>query len=331
MSFFGMNGFSAFQPPSDMTNGGGSGGGRKKVWIGLGIGCGLVLLVIGILFAAGAFKAVTCCSEVKDLAQNSVVVRDAGQAFADDVHAGNIDAAYARTSADFQSKMTRDQFKQAVEAHRAPMNASSPRLFDMQLKTENPEKIEGLSKGTWKLTYQFAGPKDEKMLLLTFAVKSVGEGADLKYVIEDVAFDERLRDLESEPPAAEVLEFHKLLQKKNAAMAYARLAPGFQQQTDYEAFQRFLEDTGDILTNSRIEVREVAYNETNTQATVMAHAKTVSGKDAIIQYELVPLQPEMPGFGWRIVSIAPLVAETAPVEPPAVEAADVGTKGDTAN
>ena len=326
MNRFGLNGFAAFQPPSDMT-GGGAGGGRKKLWIGLGIGCGVVLLVIGILFAAGAFQAVTCCSEVKNLAESSVVVRDFGQSFADAVHAGNVDAAYEKTSPEFQAGMTPEQFAQAVEAHREAMQANAPRLFDMQLQSKNSQSIKDISKGKWRLSYQFAKPSDEKMLLLSFLVVAVGEGADQKFVIDDVRFDESLRDLEREPPAQEVLEIHEMLQRGNSQMAYVRLAPGFQEETDHEAFQQFLRDTGDVLTHSKLEIREVAYNDSNTQATVMAHARTLGGKDAIVQFELVPLQSEMPGFGWRVVSIAPIVAESKATEVDAgSESTDAGPK-----
>lgn len=311
----------AFQPPSDMVSSGGGSSTTKKVFVGLGIGCGVVLIILGILFAAGAFKAVTCCNQVKGIAQTSMAAENFANQFADEIWTGKLDEAYGQTSTSFQSSMDAEAFKAAVEAHRDRMKSNQPRMFNMQLEQSGAEKpsLDELAKGTWMMSYQFAGPQDETMLLLNFRVAQAPEGSTTAFEVADVKFDERPRNLPSEPPAAEVLEVHDMLQRGQYELAYARLGDGFRTSTDRDAWRKFLDDAGAPLTSSTLEIREVSYNDANTQATVMAHAKTTDGRSTLIQFELQPMQQQMPGFGWRIVSIAPLIAETpkdAPTEAP---------------
>lgn len=327
-------GFAAFQPPSDMQGEGGSSR-SKKVFIGLGIGCGVVLLIIGILFAAGAFKAVSCCNQVKGIAEKSMGAEQFANQFAQDIWEGNLDQAYATTSDEFQQEVSREAFGSAVEAHRDRMAANAPRMFNMQLEQEGAQQpsLEQLAQGTWLMSYQFAGPSDETMLLLNFRVKSAPADDGEKFVAADVAFDERPRNLEIEPPASEVLKVHDMIQRGQYELAYARLGDAFRSSTDRDTWRQFLDDAGPILTQSDLEIREVAYGQNNAQATIMAHARTSGGKSGIVQFELVPMQSDLPGFGWRIVTIAPMVAETqadGPDEPlpPMPSANDAGEEED---
>ena len=303
----------AFQPPSD-ANASGGGGSGKRVMMVLGVGCGVILIIIGLLVAAGTFQAVSCCSDVKKIADVSVGAEQKAGEFANKIHAGEVDAAYALTTDAYKKKMTLDAFKSAVQAHRERMSQTpAPVLFNMQLVQDNAEapSLESLAQGSWLMSYQFTRPKDETMLLLNFHVRSVdAEDGTKSFAIDEVMFDERARNLALEPPALEVVKVHELLQRSQYEMAYMRMGDQFRQSSDAETFRAFLKDTGDILTSSTLEIREVGYNETGTQASVVAHARSSSGKDALIQFELKPMQQDMPGFGWRIVTIAPLVAET---------------------
>lgn len=323
----------AFQPPSDMVGSGSGSSTTKKLFIGLGLGCGVVLIVIGILFAAGAFKAVTCCNEVKNIADTSVGAEQFAGEFAREIHQGEVEAAYARTSPQFQSDMPRESFDAAVEAHRDRLASNQPRMFNMQLEQHGDQKpsLEGMARGTWAMSYQFAGPQDETMLLLNFRVARSGSEDDAGFEVREVRFDERPRNLQHEPPAVEVLRVHEMIQSGQYELAYARLGDDFRSTADVEAWRAFLKEAGVVLTSSTLEVRQVSYNDANTQATVMAHAKVVGGNDAIIQFELQAATPELPGFGWRIVTIAPLLAESDTLEPPNAAPSNtnnaVGTNG----
>lgn len=332
-----FRGLAAFQPPSDMVGNGSGGSGKKKIWVGLGIGCGVLLLLIGIAFAAGAFKAVSCCNTLKDAAEQSQGAQQFGERFSRAISDGELQKAYSMTSSEFQSKLDSEAFESAVNAHRDKLSSGSPRLFNLQVDQKDPNQpsFDDLTSGIWQMSYQFAGPSDDRMLLLNFTVRRIGEGEEAKFVAENVKFDERARNLANEPPAREVLEVHDLIQRGQYERAYGRLGMQFKQESDRDTFNQFIDDTGEVLTSSELQIREVAYNDSNSQATVMAHARSSSGKNAIIQYELVPLQKEMPGFAWRIVTISPMIAEVAedgpdePVPPMPDEDAEAQTHGAT--
>lgn len=297
----------AFQPPSDMSPGAGGAGGAKKLWVGLGVGCAVVVLVIALAFGAGAFKAVSCCNQVQDVAVRSMGAQKFASEFADDIHADRLDAAYGKTSEGFRAGMTQENFKGAVAAHRARIASSPPRMFNMNVENAGNSTELG-SLNTWRMSYQFADTKDDTMLIMDFTVESVGSGESAAFVVSDVKFDERARDLSREPPARAVLEAHRQLQGGAPQLAYMQMSPEFRKDTDLDTFNAFLADTGDVLTNSTLEIREVAYDATGARATVMAHAKAHSGKSAIVQFELVSPSPEFPGVGWQVAAIAPLIA-----------------------
>lgn len=309
----------AFQPPSDMLGDGGGSSTSKKIFIGLGIGCGAIMLILGLLFAAGAFKAVTCCNEVKGIAESSVAAEKYATEFTNELYRGDYDAAYARTTPEFQARVNASAFASTVQAHAEQLKSNAPRVFNVELEQHgdaDQPSLEDLAKGTWVITYQFAGPTDETMLLLDVRVAKTSEEA---FGIADIRFDERVRNLAHEPPAEAVLEMHDHLQRGQYEFAYTRLGDAFRTSTDREAWRKFLDDVGPVLTSSKLEIREVSYNDANTQATVMAHAQASTGQNAIIQFELQPVGEAIPGVGWRIVSIAPLLAEDEPqaAQPPA--------------
>lgn len=297
----------AFQPPSDMSGGGSSG--KKKVLVGLGVGCGLVLVVIGILFAAGAFKAVSCCSQFQGAYNDSVEAQAFGESFATHIASGDVEKAYALTSPSFQSTMSEEAFTTAVEAHRDRIDGNRPRLHHINLEGEDAQNLDDIGKGTWRLQYQFASAADTTMLLLILGAVPQGEGEDRSFVATEVAFEERPRNLSMEAPAVEVQKIHQHLQNSQYERAYGRLGVGFQQSTSADAWKQFLNDAGPALTSSTLEVREVTYE--GDQATVMTHARTADGKSTLIQWELSQLAAGQPGFGWRVIAIAPMIAETA--------------------
>lgn len=306
---------------------GASGGGkRKKLWVGLGIGCGVFLLIIGILFAAGAFQAVKCCDTVKDATERSAAGIAFGQEFAAKVANVDAPAAYAMTSEEYRAKVSPEEFAKMLAEHREQLSSSAPRLFHSELDVGPNPSPETLKTAKLKVAYQFAAPASEKMLLMTFWIDRQGEGEEATMSATDIEFDERPRDLALEPAGKAVLELHEKLQRSQYEQAYATLSPAFQGETEMAAFRKFLEDAGEPLTASKLTLREIQYKGDGTQATVVAHAETRSGKSAIIQYEVLDSNPQFPGFPWEVAAIAPLVAEAAPAEKNEVKAADAGAE-----
>jgi hypothetical protein len=281
-----------------------------------GIGCGVVLLVIGVLFAAGAFKAVSCCNQVGEFAQNSAKAQEFALKFGEALHQKDFAAAHAMTSESYRSANNLAAFEQSFEPYAAQLTAP-PRVFNLRAGNTGggePQSLDDLGKG-WSIMLQFATPQGSEQLLVEIDVSPKGEG---EFTIDGVRAETRARSLEAEPPAQEVLAVHRDLAAGRYEMAYGRMAQPFRQQTTMDAFKGFLKDTDGIMTSRDVVVNSVEYGSTQN-ATVMATVTADDGSRAIVQYELMTPIPNMPQ--WQIVAISPTVTSDPPDQPdePSVE------------
>jgi hypothetical protein len=207
--------------------------------------------------------------------------------------------------------MPLEALKKLLADHKPGLEAGSAVNINTEANNANAN-VESFSDiRDFSVAYQvMSGSSDS--LVIDFDVVTVGEGDAATFKVEEIAFGVKARVFTEEPPAREVLEFHQTLQSGNSAFAYGRLAPAFKGATDRDTFDKFLEETGDILTKSTLEIRAVDYSPTG--ATVMAHATTTSGQNALVQFELVEVQ--LAGVsGFQIAAIAPTIAED-PVDVP---------------
>lgn len=290
----------AFEPPSDYvpSDGGSGSSGRKKLWMILGGGCLAIVIAIGLLFAAGAFKAVSCCNQFQSTMEHTVAVQSFGHEFATLLGDQKVDEAYDRFGNTLQAKMTRDDLAEQVEQHSSYFEAAlSPRLMDTNARHGSEGITDVLA---WRLRYQYASPKGQQMLLVDVEVERVDE----QFEVVGLNFDVRSRSLSLEPPAQEVNAFHQELQRGNYEVAYGRLSPRFRTETDSDVFRAFLDDQGDLFTRSSLEVKEVEY-EGRSRSTVVAFVESDSGKRAIVQYELETITPGVDQ--WKIASVSPML------------------------
>ena len=98
-----------FKPPSDFVAE--DSGGGSNVWKYVGIGCGVILLAVGIAFAFGAWKTASCCGDAMDVAKYSMAAQNTAKTFASNVSRGNADKAYELTSSSFQERVSPDNFR----------------------------------------------------------------------------------------------------------------------------------------------------------------------------------------------------------------------------
>ena len=155
----------------------------------------VLLVLLGILFAAGAFKAVSCCNTVKDVSQSSLAAQEFALEFAATVARGDASAAYQKTSDAFREETTEEAFKAVVDENRPHMSTNAPRLHDLMIQAGEEASLESLKTSGWRLSYQFAGPTDEEMLLLILNVARVPDAEETTFVVTGVMFDERPRSL----------------------------------------------------------------------------------------------------------------------------------------
>lgn len=298
----------AFQPPSDMTGGAGGGGGSKKVWTILGVGCGAVLLVCGLFLAFGGFKVFQCC----DAAQGAAVRVQASQAFGQDfvekLQQGQTDSAFADLSPAYQNKMTKEKLQKLIDDHKPGLESGSPIGIGANANHDaNSKSLTDIRNFT--MSYSIAQAAGTDSLIIDLEVITVGED-EVSFKVDKIQVGVQERRMDREPPAVEVLDFHRSLQNGNSAFAYGRLSQDFKDKTDVQTFEKFLEDTGSMLTDSQLEIRAIDYVPGG--ATVMAHASDSTGKNSIVQFELV--ETKVAGFAaYQIVTIAPMIAE--PQEP----------------
>jgi len=283
----------AFEPPSDFVADQGSGN-KNKMWKVLGVGCLLILLLLGGLFAAGAFKMVSCCSTISDVAKLSMAGQEFGQGWVELLASRDYEEAYGKLSAEYRSRTTLEVFRARAEEHRERMEGAVPRLRDINVVSQQDDGWR------WRQQFQFADSRSEQMLIVMFDVIHEDE----TFWVESVDYDIRERLLSTEPPARTVLDFHQLIQEGSYEIAFGRFSDGFKQETDQAAFRKFLDAEGSVLKSSRIEIKEVIYNSKDS-ATVMAIVENKSGVRAVVQYELKTIMPNLPA--WQIETISPMV------------------------
>ncbi len=309
----------AFEPPSDYVPAGQTSG-AKKIWMVLGGGCLLVLIAIGIAFAAGAFQVVSCCNQAKDIGVRTMEAQNRGAEFAMNLSSGDYEGAYAMTTEEFKGLKSKDDFVSEVKEYEKVLQSSPPQLMGINARQGSGE---GLDVKRWRTNYQFAAPADTEMVVLSFDIVMTGEPPT--FGVTGVDFDRRTRNLAAEAPATEVMEFHRELQRGNYEMAFGRLGEGFKTETDMAAFKAFLQDQGDIMTDSELEIKEVGYPNAG-RATVIATATTDSGQKAVVQFELATPAPNLPM--WQIMAISPMIEsipDDSDMGSTEVEPADAGT------
>ncbi|QED26500.1 hypothetical protein FRD01_04405 [Microvenator marinus] len=289
----------AFEPPSDFVTD--SGSSKKTIWKVLGVGCLLILLIIGGFFAAGTFKMVSCCSDISDAAKSTMAGQEFGKAWVSEVAGGNIDSAFSQTTPSFQEGMSKESFASKVKEHESWLANNVARVRDTNVLSQ------GDAGWKWRIFYQFSKPGSEQMLVLILDVVQVEE----KFLVDAVDFDVRERLMSAEPPAQAVLDFHDLIQGAEYEVAFGRLSDGFKSSTNQDAFRKFLDAEGAVLKGSTLEIKDVIYNAQDS-ATVMAFAENKSGAKAIVQYELSTPMPNFPT--WQIDTISPMLQGESEIE-----------------
>lgn len=288
----------AFEPPSDYVPPS-KGGGKNTLWMVLGGGCLVLLLVIGGLFAAGAFKAVSCCNQLQNVASRTMAAQQFATGWGSQLGAGDYQAAYQALTEGEKGRTDMAKFSALFAEHATGMQAAPPQLFNTT--AVNHEAITDVS--AWRISLQYSTPSAKEMVVVSFDTVLTGE-EPVTFGVENIDVDKRPRVLGGEPPAREVLEFHDELQAGRYEMAYGRLPDAFKDATSLDTFRAFLDAEGSILVGTKLEIQEVAYPDP-TRATVMAIA-TGEGRKGVVQYELQG--SPMAGMQmWQIMTISPMM------------------------
>ena|GEM_PF-4215643 len=298
----------SFGPPSDFIDEpSGSGGGKGK-WLKIaGIGCGAILLITAILFGLGAFKAVSCCGDLKTAGMQTVGAQQTVVAFGSAVAAKDWNAAHGEFSEGYGGEMSAEKLEQEFAPYtKEGLLENTVALSDNLRPDKDINELDDARKiETWRATVRFF-PKEPREHLLAATVKLVKEGEPDADGIEsmkitDLSLEKLPIDINGEAPVMAVRQLHGFLQAGNTRNAYNTLSPTMQKAQNMEAFMTFVDEQGDLLVSSTMDIRQLTYQNT-TGANVVAKLTSASGKKAIVTYEVGQFMGS-----WRIVSITPLI------------------------
>lgn len=302
-----------FEPPSDFVDDPGGGGGGKGKWLKIaGIGCGAIVLLVAILGGLGAFKAVSCCGDLKTAGMQTVGAQQTTMTFGQEVAQKNWSGAHGLLTSSYGGEMTAEKLEQAFTPHMALLEDTVVLSDNLRPDKDIAELDDARQIETWRATIRFF-PKEPRDHLAAATIKLVREGEPNEDGIEtmrisEVSVEKLPIDIDGETPVRTVRDFHGFLQAGNTRNAYNMLSPAMQKEQSREAFMTFVDEQGDLLVSSTMDVRELRYKDM-TGATVIAKLSSASGKKAIVTYDVGQFMG-----AWRIVSVTPLIETIAPGE-----------------
>ncbi|MFP4597006.1 MAG: hypothetical protein ACOC9J_02680 [Persicimonas sp.] len=290
-----------FKPPSDFTPED-AGGGKTNIWKWLGIGCGVIVLIVGLAMAFGAWKTVSCCTEFASSGQEATAF---SLTFAEDLANSEVEQARSKMSPSLASRISTEELATKLDEHAELLSNSMPRMTNVSLNQRDDEEMR------WEVTVEFSpATSDEKLVVIT-DVLGQGEGEEREFSIDALTFDRRARNLRSEPPAEAVLSLHRQLAGGNFEEAYKSMGREFTEQNNLSAFRDYIRAQPPVFRSGDVQVREVDYSG---QRQAYVHAEIVAdGRRARIEY--VVEQPANHQPRWNITSINPEYEDTGG-EPP---------------
>lgn len=295
-----------FNPPSDFTPDE-SGSGKKKIWMYLGLGCGGLLLIIGVLFALGAFRAVSCCSDLVDVGKRSAEAQARVQQMSLAIHHGEMERAYGFTSSSYQSSVSRQEFEEVFAPHLEIVRTGYPIVVDMQVKGESFDELRETA--SWVATVRFVPPRGQEILIADYHVVWTGEEGGRSIEVTSVQVERRVRPLQEEPPAQAVRAFLSTLRQGDWEAARRQLsAESPMRQGDLEEFRAFVRTHESVLTDRDIEIIGVEYGEEMTRVFALGDGRMIG---FIVESYMGP---------WRISFVEVLGAPLPPAVVPSDEA-----------
>lgn len=307
-----FNGLVEFEPPSDFVEESGGGGGKRSWFKIVGIGCAGLVLIVGLITAAGVIKGISCCGDLKTAGVNTIGAMTYGMQFTSTIQDGRFDEAHGMMAPEFQGTLDsaglKAKFSQDWLSEATLLNEGLQ--GDPNQQVENFDDIKDIQ--TWDMRMRLYPQEGNTQLVTTVGVK-IDEPAEgdtpASFLVYHLDVTEREIDFRVEPPAQAVLGFHGRLQSNDLNRAYSLMNPGTQ-QGGLPTFQAFIDDQGDLFTKSIMEIEDVRYPRQDA-ALVTARLSTTSGDKAIVTYQM---SPGVNSNGWRIDGISPLL-QTDGAEP----------------
>lgn len=269
-----------FKPPSDFTNSDSGSGGGNKVWKVLGIGCAVILVLVGIALAFGAWKTVSCCDTAKDFMVKGTMAREMALEVGNNLKAEKFESVRSRMSPALASEISVEQLGVQRREYASFFGSASPRIVNISNKNGN----------TWTISVEFAPPTQAQKLVLLMDIDAVdGESPeDAALVLDKLVFEQRRRDLRAEPGAVVVLGFHHALRRGDDEKAYEFVQSRFPEMS---TFRSFLGEQKPIFREGIVAIKSVENRPNSSMVIAEIGAKTPN--PVRVEYEIGPIRPGM--------------------------------------
>lgn len=298
--------------PSDFVEEASTPSSGRRLFKIAGIGCAGILVLVGILFAAGAFKAVSCCGDVSSMSQNTQQAAFQANLWAGHIQKARYDQARALFSPELAAQLDLEGFTAQFKPHTKLIISSVPMVDKITpvIEGDGSDLSAIRNVKAWDAIVRFypdeQAQENPSELIVTLHQGLSPKSTKEKPEIYIKSFELKARKIEysQEEPALRVLNFQRAIQLEGLEAAYAQLAPEFQQATDLDAFSTFIKEQAPILLKGDLDVRQVTYrgSEGGYMASVVAAISTTTGDRAIVTFELKRIVNS-----WGIVGISPLI------------------------
>ena len=145
-----------FEPPSDFVAEPSSGSGRGNVFKIVGIGCAVVVLLVGLVTAVGIFKGVSCCKDFGATTMNTVGASAYSVQIGEQLRSGELDAVHEELTPTLKQTLSPEQlagmFDQPWLAE-SVVFSGSPGLMKDNVEVESLDDLKDMS--TWRMPLRF--------------------------------------------------------------------------------------------------------------------------------------------------------------------------------
>lgn len=296
-----------FKPPSDFVpEGAGSGGGRN-IWKILGIGCAVVLMIMGLALAFGAWKTVSCCGSAVDMLRRNSQANEFALGAAHQLKDNKLDALYAQFDPKLTEVMSLQELSNLRTEYAQILDAANPRMADLTIKSDHQ----------YEFVAEFAEPSADQKLVLTLALKDLTpeKSETHEFSITRITLTQQTRILREEPAARAVLEFHRKLRAAENTAAYDYVERLFPTQA---AFDEFLKDQQPVFREGTPEILSIEYGS-GSRALLNARLSGADDQHVRVEYQMFPVS--LPAIPYIITGITPVYEDAPQPTAPAHESA----------
>ena len=276
-----------------MSNGSNSSSDSNNIWLWLGGGCALVLIVGGILLSFGAYKGVTCCQSALERQKKA---RQFALSFAEDIQGAKYDKAWSKTSERLRLAITKDDLTDRVERVGA-------QLAETMLRVEGlNQQIGGTNKDTsgshYVVDVAFMPRAGTSYVVMKTRLINIGKSEQPEFRVDEVEFVRRARKMAAEPPAQVVQRFNKNVADGNMEGALNQVdGDAFAAGESTKTLKTYVAGEGALLEKSSFAVVDVRY-EPGEGATVDARHELPDGSRQLVRYRVAK-----EGVRWRIAGV----------------------------